>query len=154
MPLLRADNTLTFVPGLGTNKEGILVSIGGGNANQMLDNAIIDVYDIGAKGWTKQATQGDTISPRVGHCAVRGSAKVNGVLQHQIFLFGGQASNRTTQILNGQNSDLYVLSIPSFTWTFIGNDLPSQPTGRAAHTCTLMGSQLVSVGGYVSEDLM
>ena len=66
----------------------------------------------------------------------------------------GQASNRTTQIQNGQNSDLYILSIPSFTWTYVGGDLPSQPTGRAAHTCTLMGSQMVVVGGFVSEDLM
>lgn len=153
-PLLRADSTLTFIPGLGTDGKGLMVSIGGGNANQMLDNSILDVYDIGADGWSKQATQGRTIGPRVGHCAVRGSANVNGVLQHQIFVYGGQASNRTTQIQNGQNSDLYILSIPSFTWTFVGGDLPSQPTGRAAHTCTLMGSQMVVVGGFVSEDLI
>lgn len=57
-PLLRADATLTYVPGLGTNGKGILVSIGGGNANQMMDNNILDVYDLGAQGWVKQATQG------------------------------------------------------------------------------------------------
>lgn len=66
----------------------------------------------------------------------------------------GQASNRTTQILQGQNSDLYVLSIPSFTWTYVGGNLPSQPTGRAAHTCSLIGSQMVVVGGYISEDIL
>ncbi|KAK9900561.1 hypothetical protein P389DRAFT_14601 [Cystobasidium minutum MCA 4210] len=153
-PLLRADSTLTFVPGLGTNGQGILVSIGGGNENQLIDNSILDVYDLGAQGWVKQATQGYTIGPRVSHCAVRGSAKVNGQMQHQIFVYGGQASNRTTQILQGQNSDLYVLSIPSFTWTYVGGNLPSQPTGRAAHTCTLLGSQMIVVGGFVSEDLL
>jgi len=153
-PLLRADATLTYVPGLGTDGKGILVSIGGGNANQMMDNNILDVYDLGAQGWVKQATQGAILGPRVSHCAVRGSAKIGGVLQHQIFVYGGQASNRTTQILQGQNSDLYVLSLPSFTWTFVGSNLPSQPTGRAAHTCTLMGSQMLVVGGFVSEDLI
>lgn len=65
-----------------------------------------------------------------------------------------------------------MLSLPSFTWTLVGKDLPSQPTGRAAHSelayvphielalrlpwsaCTLLGSQLIVVGGFVSEDLM
>jgi hypothetical protein len=58
IPLLRADSSLTFVPGLGTNEQGILVSIGGGNENQLIDNSILDIYDIGAQGWVKQATQG------------------------------------------------------------------------------------------------
>lgn len=49
-PLLRADSTLTFIPGMGTDGKGLMVSIGGGNANQMLDNSILDVYDIGADG--------------------------------------------------------------------------------------------------------
>ena len=57
-PLFRADSSLTFVPGLGTNGQGILVSIGGGNENQLIDNSILDVYDLGAQGWVKQATQG------------------------------------------------------------------------------------------------
>lgn len=48
-PLLRADSSLTYVPGLGTNGQGILVSIGGGNEFQLIDNSILDVYDLGAK---------------------------------------------------------------------------------------------------------
>lgn len=60
-PLLRADSSLTFVPGLGTNGQGILVSIGGGNENQLIDNTILDVYDLGAQGWVKQATQGELL---------------------------------------------------------------------------------------------
>lgn len=225
-PLLRADSTLTYVPGLGTNGQGVLVSIGGGNANQMMDNSILDVYDIGARGWTKQATQGEgncvashrctclswTVADpapqaiRLGRecltvlyavrqrstasCSTRSSSTE--VRRHNKLEYlgkpedtnlidvahtlAGQASNRTTQILSGQNSDLYILSLPSFTWTFVGSNLPSQPTGRAAHcesnfhwrrmsggflrppiafaACTLLGSQMVVVGGYISEDLM
>jgi hypothetical protein len=76
----------------------------------MMDNNILDVYDLGAQGWVKQATQGEQsenrsaykehtlsvlsltgaiLGPRVSHCAVRGSAKIGGVLQHQIFVYGG-----------------------------------------------------------------
>lgn len=62
-PLLRADSSLTFVPGLGTDGKGILVSIGGGNENQLIDNSILDVYDLGAEGWVKQATQGRSCFP-------------------------------------------------------------------------------------------
>lgn len=91
---------------MGTDSKGVLVSIGGGNQNQLVDNTIIDVFDIGAGGWVRQATQGDIMTPRVSHCAVRGTAKVNGQLQHQIFVYGGQASNRTTQIISGQKSDM------------------------------------------------
>lgn len=39
---------------------------------------------------------GYTIGPRVSHCAVRGSAKVNGQMQHQIFVYGGKCSRTTT----------------------------------------------------------
>lgn len=57
-----------------------------------MDNSVLDVYDIGAGGWTKQSTLGDTIGSRVNHCAVRASAKVAGVETHQIFIYGGQQS--------------------------------------------------------------
>merc|ERR1712093_98235 len=152
-PLLRGDSTLTYVPGLGTNGAGILVNIGGGNLNQLVDNNLLDVYDLGTDSWARQATLGYTMSPRVSHCAVRGSAKVNGELQHLIITMGGQASNRTTQMSEGRSNDVYVLMLPSFTWHFMGQ-LPSAPPGRAGHTCTLVGSQLIVVGGYISDDVI
>lgn len=57
-PLLRGDSTLTYVPGMGTDSRGILVNVGGGNLNQLTDNNLLDVYDIGSKSWVRQATQG------------------------------------------------------------------------------------------------
>ena len=83
-----------------------------------------------------------------------GSAIVNGQEQHQIFVYGGHASNRTTQIQEGQDTDLYVLSIPSYTWTFVGNNLTSQPVARAGHTCELIGDQMIVVGGYISDEYL
>lgn len=38
----------------------------------MIENTVLDVYDIGANAFVKQATQGDIMKPRVNHCAVRG----------------------------------------------------------------------------------
>lgn len=75
----------SYVPGLGTDGKGILVSIGGGTATQYVDDgSVLDIYDIGAGGWTKQSTLGDRIGTRVNHCSVRASAKVHGVETHHM----------------------------------------------------------------------
>lgn len=64
---------------------------------------------------------------------------------------------RTGQVVNGtqQSTELYILSLPSFTWTVVpSNSSTAQPVGRAGHTCDLIGSQMVVVGGYISSDLL
>lgn len=173
-PILRADATMTYVPNLGTDNKGcerhsllhlvklihsvhscsVLVLIGGGNDNQMIENSILDVYDIGAGAFVKQASQGQIMTPRVNHCAVRGSAIVNGEEQHHIFVYGGQASNRSTQLTEGQSTDLYILTLPSYTWTYVGSNITSQPVARAGHTCELIGDTMISIGGYIAEDIL
>ncbi|MBW0553315.1 hypothetical protein O181_093030 [Austropuccinia psidii MF-1] len=156
-PTIRADGTLTYVPLVGNSAKGVLVSIGGGqnfqstnqNSNRSIDNSALDVFDLATKTWVKQATQGKIPSPRVNHCAVRGTAKVNGNAIHQIFIYGGQIVNGSSQ-----STELYVLTIPGFTWTFIGDNLNSQPSARAGHTCDLVGNQMIVIGGYVASDLL
>ena len=69
-------------------------------------------------------------------------------------MYGGQAANRTVQQAEGPNSDLYILSLPSYTWTFVGSNITGSPTGRAGHTCQLIGEQLVSIGGYIDESVL
>lgn len=84
-PLSRADGTLSYVPNLGTDNKGILVSIGGATSTQYVeDGAVLDVYDIGSGGWTKQSTLGARPGSRINHCAVRASAKVDGVETHHM----------------------------------------------------------------------
>lgn len=140
------------------------------SANRSIDNLALDIFDIGTNSWVKQATQGQIPPPRVNHCAVRGTAKVNGVPHHQIFVYGGQVRlgfifdllilisliSLPSQIVNGssQSTDLYMLSIPGFTWTFVGDHLNAQPSARAGHTCDLVGSQMIVIGGYVASDLL
>ncbi|GAA5936076.1 uncharacterized protein JCM15063_002700 [Sporobolomyces koalae] len=150
-PLNRADGTLTYVPNLGTDQKGILVSIGGATDRQYVDNAVLDVYDIGAQGWTKQSTLGDTIGARVNHCAVRGTAVVNGVATNHIFVYGGQRLNQSDR-----DSALWILTIQesAYTWTLVSDNLPGSPAGRAGHQCALWGDQLIVVGGLTSSDLL
>lgn len=156
-PTIRADGTLTYVPSVGLSGRGVLVAIGGGqnfqslsqNSNRSIDNSALDVFDLSTKTWVKQATQGTIPTPRINHCAVRGTAKVNGNPIHQIFIYGGQIVNGSSQ-----TTDMYVLTIPGFTWTYVGNNLSSQPSARAGHTCDLIGSQMIVVGGYVGSDLL
>lgn len=49
---------------------------------------------------------------------------------------------------------MYILSIPTYTWVFVGNALSGQPTGRAGHQCALHGSQMIVVGGVVSSNVI
>lgn len=156
-PTIRADGTLTYVPSVGPSGKGVLVAIGGGqnfqslsqNSNRSIDNSALDVFDLSTKTWVKQATQGSIPSPRINHCSVRGTAKVNGNPIHQIFVYGGQIVNGSSQ-----STEMYVLTIPGFTWTFIGDKLSSQPSARAGHSCDLIGSQMIVIGGYVASDLL
>ncbi|POY76409.1 hypothetical protein BMF94_0607 [Rhodotorula taiwanensis] len=151
-PLSRADGTLSYVPNLGTDDKGILVSIGGATSNQYVeDGSVLDVYDIGAGGWTRQSTLGDRIGSRINHCAVRASAKVHGVETQHIITYGGQRINQTDR-----DSAVHILTIQGneYTWTSLGESLPGQPTGRAGHQCALDGNQLVVIGGLTTGDVL
>lgn len=65
-------------------------------------------------------------------------------------MFGGQnlqpAANQT------QYSDMWILTIPSFTWIEV--DQAGQiPYGRSGHTCNIWDGQMIVVGGYVGDQL-
>ncbi len=50
-----------------------------------------------------------------------------------------------------QYSDVYILSIPSFTWVKVP-DQASPPAARAGHTCNLRDGQMIVVGGYTGQN--
>ena len=113
----------------------------------------LDVFDLGTNSWVSQPTQVSVLPPRVNHCATRGTARIGSELHHQICtctrlrdgadcsdVFGGQPLGGTTQY-----NDLFILSLPSFTWTVAS--APNPPGPRAGHSCDLIGSQLVLIGG-------
>jgi hypothetical protein len=66
-------------------------------------------------------------------------------------MFGGQ--NLLPYGNQMQYNDMWILSIPSFTWISVNMDSQSVPYGRAGHTCNVWDGQMVVVGGYIGTDI-
>lgn len=110
---------------------------------------VIDVYDIASTTWYKQATSGASPPIRVDPCAVVFAAP--DASSFNVYLYGGQ----NLQPYRGQTqySDMWILTIPSFTWIQVDLDGQSQPPARAGHTCNAWNGQIVVVGGYVGSQI-
>lgn len=109
----------------------------------------IDVYDIATSKWYKQSTSGPTPKIRVNPCAVTAAAPDGS--SYNIYMFGGQ--NLTPAGDQTQYDDMWILSVPSFTWIEVDTDGQSVPYGRSGHTCDIWNGQMVMVGGYVGDEL-
>ncbi|KAK7532820.1 kelch repeat protein-like protein [Phyllosticta citribraziliensis] len=141
----RADGILVFVPGFGP--EGILVGLAGGTNSTFTQMNVLDVYDISSSTWYKQATTGTAPKIRVNPCAVVAAAADGS--SYNMYMFGGQdLGNDQTQY-----SDMWILTMPSFTWIAVDQTDQSIPYARAGHTCNIWDGQLVLVGGYVGTEL-
>lgn len=143
----RADGLLAYVPGFGD--DGILIGLAGGTNTTYQQMNIIDVYDIATSTWYKQATSGPTPGIRVNPCAVVAAAPDGS--SYNLYMFGGQtlqpAGNQT------EYSDMWILTMPSFTWIEVDTSTSSTPYGRSGHTCNIWDGQMIVVGGYVGADL-
>lgn len=143
----RADGVLVYIPGY--SAQGIILGLAGGTNATFTQMNVIDVYDIANSTWYKQATSGPTPQIRVNPCAVVASAADGS--STQVYMFGGQnlipAGNQT------QFDDMWILTIPSFTWIQVDTGGQAVPPGRSGHTCNIWNSQMVVVGGYVGTDL-
>jgi hypothetical protein len=101
----------------------------------------VSVYDIATNSWFNQSTtaSNDNYPPaRRGFCAVAISAPDNS--SHNIYVYGGQQGDDIDDSLD----DMYVLSLPSFQWIYIGK------TGipRYEHACApLQNRYIVTYGG-------
>lgn len=160
----RADGALVFVPGWG--EKGVLIGFAGGtNETFVSDLSTLDVFDIANSVWYQQKTTGTPPGVRVNPCAVVASAP--DASSFQIYLYGGQdlvpyvrffidhpLSSPDMTLLTSfqkeqtQYSDMYILSIPAFTWIQAPQGGDSKPSGRSGHTCNLRDGQIVLVGGY------
>jgi hypothetical protein len=156
----RTGAGLQYVSGIGSH--GVLAMFGGlspqGDSLTVLwDNdyilqslSTVYVFDVGAyladpaKGgvWYEQKTGGASPPPRTDFCLVTVSAPDNS--SHNIYMYGGW-NPLTGEIID----DVYVLSLPSFTWTLLFRS----DVARFGHTCHLAGGrQMVTVGGTLSTD--
>jgi len=66
-------------------------------------------------------------------------------------MFGGQNLQPFKEQI--QKDDMWILSIPSFTWISVPTDDQSVPYARAGHTCNVWDGQMIVVGGYVGQEL-
>ncbi|KAI0395842.1 hypothetical protein F5Y17DRAFT_167977 [Xylariaceae sp. FL0594] len=149
----RADGVLVYVPGWGSG--GILLGLGGGvvtdhdttDAFSSMDT--IDVYDIASSQWYHQETSGsEKPQVRVNPCAVVFSAP--DASSFNIYMYGGQ--NLLPVGHQTQYTDVWILTIPSFTWIKVDVPSDNEPAARAGHSCAPRDGQIVVVGGYISDE--
>lgn len=143
----RADGVLVYIPGYG--KAGIILGLAGGTNATFTQMNVIDVYDIDSSTWYKQATTGPTPEIRVNPCAVAVSAADGS--STQVYMYGGQ--NLVPYGQQKQYDDMWILTVPSFTWIQVDTTGQSVPPARAGHSCSVWNGQMVVVGGYVGQDL-
>ncbi|KAF2876617.1 kelch repeat protein-like protein [Massariosphaeria phaeospora] len=143
----RADGVLVYVPGFG--EQGLLLGLGGGTNDTFTQMNIIDVFDIATSSWYKQTTSGKVPKFRVNPCAVVGAAADGS--SYNIHMFGGQSLQPAGD--QTQYDDMWILSVPSFTWIEVDMSKQGVPPARAGHTCHVWDGQMIVVGGYVPKEL-
>lgn len=147
----RADGVLVFVPGWGPS--GILLGLGGGTVTNQDTEAdfssmsTIDVYDIESSTWYHQETTGKAPGVRVNPCAVIFSAA--DASSFNIYMYGGQ--NLLPVAGQTQYTDMWILTVPSFTWIKVDLDADGEPPARAGHTCHARDGQMLIIGGYIGQ---
>ncbi|KAL9594506.1 MAG: hypothetical protein Q9219_007000 [cf. Caloplaca sp. 3 TL-2023] len=124
----RADGSLVYVPGFAD--QGILLSIGGGTNVSF-------------------STSGEYPKLRVNPCAVAASAPDGS--STNIYVYGGQ--NLVPYGQQIQYDDMWILTVPSFTWIKVDTTGQSVPPARVGATCNIWDGQIVVVGGYTGPDL-
>ncbi len=110
---------------------------------------VIDIYDVASSQLYKQATSGASPPIRVNPCAAVVAAPDGS--SFSIYLYGGQ--NLIPYDSQIQYSDMWILTIPSFTWIQVDMTGQSEPPARAGHSCVMWDGQLVVIGGYVGTDI-
>lgn len=110
---------------------------------------VIDVYDIATSTWYKQATSGPSPKLRVNPCVVAASAPDGS--STNIYMYGGQNLIPYGQQI--QYDDIWVLTVPSFTWIEVDTKGQSVPPARVGASCSIWDGQIIVVGGYTGPDL-
>ncbi|KAJ9660536.1 hypothetical protein H2198_002473 [Neophaeococcomyces mojaviensis] len=148
----RQGGTLVYTDAFG--KSGILLAIGGQSNGKLLSMNEITVFDVGTidpkqanvnsgtvNTWYTVNATGDAPDPRTDFCTVVTTAQDGS--STNIYLYGGRSSSTIFD-------DVYVLSLPSFTWTHVY----SGTSGRWGMTCQLVSPrQMISIGGADSNNI-
>lgn len=152
----RVGGSFEYLPHVGDS--GALVAMGGRvypdtqtptsqTRGQLLTFDNVEIFDIASYlrdsasngTWYQQPTAGDIPPPRIDSCTVTASSPDN--TTHDIYMYGGWDP---TGDITRWYDDIYVLSLPSFTWA----KMFSAESPRYGHTCHLVGRQLLTIGGH------
>ena len=148
-PLLSAAQMVYVRSG----EAGVLVAFGGVDPNDhsefnsdtlgtYRDMSQIFIFDIASQTWYNTTATGDVPVGRINMCAGVSSAPDD--TSFQILIYGGY----NLRFGNPAN-DMYVLSLPSFTWIKVTPPNPD-PYGRWEHTCVVwQDAQMLVVGGLM-----
>ncbi|KAK1752104.1 hypothetical protein QBC47DRAFT_433058 [Echria macrotheca] len=155
----RANPELVWVP---VGEQGILVAIGGvifpdftgftGKSSNEAESkatspsfmSTIDVYDVASGKWYRQPTSGGSPGQLTRGCAVVAPAQDSS--SFNIYHYGGYSGLSQSEPFN---DDVWVLSLPSFTWTKLASGSTS---GRAGHKCFMpYPDQMFVIGGYTTR---
>lgn len=102
--------------------------------------AVIDIYDVASGNWYRQRTV-DSPTARTRGCAVVAPAQDSS--SFNIYYYGGYPG---VDPKDDFYDDVWVLSIPSFTWTRVSEGRPNH--GRAGHKCFMpYPDQMMVIGG-------
>lgn len=108
----------------------------------------IDIYEIETKTWFRQETAGeDSPGQLMQFCAV--VAGEAGDDSFEIFIYGGDNGLSSTDARYALD-DVWILSVPSFTWTRVPG---TREHGRSGHVCSRpLPDQMLVVGGWDWEN--
>ncbi|KAI9678265.1 MAG: hypothetical protein M1817_006210 [Caeruleum heppii] len=156
----RANAEVVWIP---TASRGLLVAIGGvinpESAYSILSDDMktesqdtspgfmrtVSIYDVDSRTWYSQDTSGETPPQLTQFCSVVAAAKDGS--SYNIYIYGGYDGLDET---NAPLDDVYILSLPSFTWIKASTGTPAH--GRRAHKCAkAYPDQMFVVGGQTQQ---
>jgi hypothetical protein len=153
----RANAELVWIP---VSTQGVLVAIGGVyppeeiwpyglNTSQTSQSTAqspgfmtsLPIYDIASQTWYMQNTTGTAPGQLTEFCSVVAAA--NDSSSYNVYIYGGYDGLDSN---DGPSDDVWILSIPSFTWIKAYSGTASH--GRSAHKCVApYPDQMFVIGG-------
>lgn len=111
--------------------NGCIYVFGGHNGQHMCNDLF--KYDISRDLWTHEDNNGNPPTPRYFHSAA--------VLEHSMYIFGGQDSGRPHYV-----NDLFRYDFDTCTWTNINGISP--PSARHNHLAVAVNHMMYIIGGH------
>ncbi|KAK6523344.1 hypothetical protein TWF281_001324 [Arthrobotrys megalospora] len=136
-----------LVPITFNGKDYLINFAGGGPRGHALELDNVYIYDIERASWYRQPVSGVPPENTRGACAVANSAPDGSSIQ--IIIYGGLIYNQAIEDFEPAEA-MWILSIPGFKWIPVKTGTTNLPTGpgpRQDHTCHVLGSQMLVVGG-------